>query len=64
MIGVINLGRAGVADKWQDIALCVRCLRHNLGSKSEPCVKLLFELPGLEPDWEKIHYYNILGELL
>ena len=28
--GYIDLGRAGIADKWQDIALCYRSLLHNL----------------------------------
>lgn len=65
----IDLGRTGVSDKWQDIALCYRSLKHNYAgkyggeeySKFDP--KILFEKLGLEPDWEKIQYYILLDEL-
>ena len=65
----IDLGRTGVADKWQDIALCYRSLKHNYegkyGGKTYPGYKpeLLFEKLGLAPDWEKIRYYILLDEL-
>lgn len=67
--GFIDLGRAGVADKWQDIALCYRSLKHNFagyfGSKRhyDFNADLLFEILGIEPDWEKIEYYILLDEL-
>ena len=28
-VGFIDLGNAGIADKWQDLALCIRSLEHN-----------------------------------
>jgi len=59
--GYIDLGRSGVADKWQDIALCVRSLTFNL--KSNSYNKLLFECLGIEPNEEKIEYYILLDEL-
>lgn len=59
--GFIDVGRAGVADKWQDIALCIRSLRHNL--KSEKYTDLFFEHLGIKPNYEKINYYILLDEL-
>lgn len=67
---LIDLGRAGVADRWQDIALAYRSLRDNLSGKYSgmpvnpdfPAERLFDEL-GLEPDYEKIRYYILLDEL-
>jgi aminoglycoside 3'-phosphotransferase-3 len=59
--GFIDLGRSGKADKWYDIAFCVRSIRHDIGE--EKYVKLFFDLLGIEPDWEKIKYYILLDEL-
>lgn len=65
----IDLVRSGVSDKWQDIALCYRSLKHNYsgkyGGKEYPGYDpgLLFEKLGITPDWEKIRYYSLLDEL-
>lgn len=59
--GFIDLGRSGMADKWQDIALCVRSLEHNL--QNNKYTDLLFNYLGIEPDYEKIKYYILLDEL-
>ena len=67
--GFIDLGRAGIGDKWNDIALCYRSLKHNFdgmygGKKYENYnPDMLFEVLGVEPDWEKIKYYLLLDEL-
>lgn len=68
--GFIDLGRAGVADKYQDIALCYRSLKHNFEGKYNGGKvyenfrpEMLFEKLGIEPDWEKIRYYILLDEL-
>lgn len=94
--GYIDLGRAGIADKWCDIALCYRSLCHNYSGKYsnyrkesekeysgngeisvpptasglpcrqypvEECGLGLFRELGMEPNWEKIHYYILLDEL-
>jgi aminoglycoside 3'-phosphotransferase-2 len=59
--GYIDLGRAGVADRHQDIALCARSLAYNL---SEEWVPLLYETYGPELiDPAKIEYYKLLDEL-
>jgi kanamycin kinase/aminoglycoside 3'-phosphotransferase-3 len=67
--GFIDLGRAGVGDKWNDVALCYRSLKHNFsgmygGKRYEDFnPDKLFEAIGIEPDWEKINYYLLLDEL-
>jgi len=67
--GFIDLGKTGVGDKWNDIALCYRSLKHNFdgtyGGKVYEDFKpeMLFEKLGVEPDWEKIKYYLLLDEL-
>lgn len=67
--GFIDLGGAGIADRYQDIALCFRSLRDNLAGKYGGRVyegfrpELLFEKLGIKPDWEKIKYYILLDEL-
>lgn len=67
--GFIDLGDAGVGDKWRDIALCYRSLKHNFDGTFGGKVyedfnpDLLFEALGMEPDWEKLKYYILLDEL-
>ena len=58
--GFVDLGRSGVADRWQDVALCVRSLAYNFGTDRYRDV-LLSEL-GLPCDEEKIDYYILLDE--
>lgn len=67
--GIIDLGAAGVGDKWRDIALCYRSLRHNtdgtFGGKiySDFNPDMFFEELGIDPAHEKIRYYILLDEL-
>ncbi|MBP5417451.1 MAG: APH(3') family aminoglycoside O-phosphotransferase [Clostridiales bacterium] len=67
--GLIDLGNTGTGDKWMDIALCYRSLKHNAdgrwGSKvySDIRPEMLFEELGIEPDWDRINYYILLDEL-
>lgn len=67
--GFIDLVRTGIADKWQDIALCYRSLLHNFDGKfngrkySGFNADMLFNKLGIEPDWDKIKYYILLDEL-
>lgn len=65
---LIDLGNAGIADKWQDLALCYRSLKHNANGsygKIYPGIHEddLFKLLGIEPDQEKLLYYILLDEL-
>lgn len=59
--GFLDLGRSGIADKWQDIALCVRSLKHNL--KTDAYRERFFQELGIAPDEEKIRYFVLLDEL-
>lgn len=68
--GYIDLGKMGIADRWQDIALCYRSLRDNCRGKYHKTPRqfschpdLLFEKLGIAPDWDKINYYLLLDEL-
>jgi kanamycin kinase/aminoglycoside 3'-phosphotransferase-3 len=67
--GFLDWGNGGIADRWQDIALCVRSLQHNhmeysgYGENDYQKYKtLLFQELGLAPDEEKIRYYIMLDE--
>lgn len=59
--GFIDLGRSGVADRYQDIALCVRSMEYNFGT--ERYTDQLFEELGIARDDFKIDYYILLDEL-
>ena len=63
--GFIDMGRGGIADKWQDIALCVRSMEYNLRNAAgrEKYVDMLYNHLGIEPDEEKLNYYILLDEL-
>lgn len=67
--GFIDLGRAGIGDKWNDIALCYRSLIHNFDGSYGGEIRddfnpdLLFEELGINPDWDKIRYYLLVDEL-
>lgn len=67
--GFIDLGDCGIADRYQDIALCYRSLKHNLNGKyGRKAVagfeaERLFEELEIEPDWEKIRYFILMDEL-
>ena len=67
--GFIDCGDTAIGDKWKDIALCYRSLKHNFdgtfGGKVYPDFNpdLLFDALGIEPDWDKIRYWILLDEL-
>lgn len=67
--GYIDLGRAGIADRWCDIAICYRSISHNYSGRYHQKIypgydKMpLFRELGIEPDWKKIQYYILLDEL-
>ena len=58
--GFVDWGRAGVADRYKDIALIVRSLEYNTGRDLRA---MFFEAYGLpSPDADKIEYYKLLDE--
>lgn len=68
--GFLDWGNGGIADRWQDIALCVRSLRHNClryagldEAEYQRHKALLFHELGIDPNEEKIRYYILLDEL-
>lgn len=56
-----DLARCGVADKWIDIALCVRNIRDYYPDSDYE--RVFFEMLGVEPDDQKIDYYILLDEM-
>ena len=66
--GFIDLGSAGAADRWRDISLCYRSLKHNCDGTYGRCYpdvrpEQLFDALGIAPDREKLRYYILLDEL-
>ena len=67
--GFIDVGRAGISDPYQDIALAYRSLRHNYeGKYARPGMPqldydALFDAAGITPDFERVRYYTLLDEL-
>jgi aminoglycoside phosphotransferase len=57
--GFVDWGNAGIADRYQDIALLARSVRYNF---SADWTKFLFDTLGIEPDLKKIDFYQLLDE--
>lgn len=60
--GFIDVGRAGVADRYQDLALAVRSLEYNYGKGYQ--FIFLKEYGLIDADDKKIYYYQLLDEFL
>lgn len=58
--GVIDVGRLGAADRWQDLAIACRSLIYNCGSEHVPP---FLEAYGTGWDEERYRYYCTLDEL-
>lgn len=58
--GLIDMDRGGIADKYQDIALAVRSIEHELGKKHLDLFFYQYELERV--DQEKIEFYLMLDE--
>jgi len=55
-----DMGRAGIADRWVDIAFCVSNIREFEDKKYED---RFFELLNIKPDYKKIEYFILLDEM-
>ena len=67
--GFIDMDSFGIGEKWRDIALCYRSLKHNAsgyyGGKVYSGIdpnRLFIEL-RIQPDWDQIRYHLLLDEL-
>ena len=60
--GFIDWGRAGIADRYQDLALAARSLTYNVGPGWEPLLWQAYGLTTVEE--EKIAFYQLLDEFL
>jgi aminoglycoside 3'-phosphotransferase II len=59
-VGFVDVGRAGVAGRYQDLALAARSIAYNLGPA---CVQPFFDAYGVtSPDERLLHYYRLLDE--
>lgn len=68
--GFIDLGNMGKADKWQDIAICYRSLKHNLEGRYNGGIPYqgydtrdFFKKLKIDVDEKKLKYYLLLDEL-
>ena len=68
--GFIDLGKAGLADRWQDIAIAIRSLDHNFGGRYTDGKRIfdfkpqmLLNALGIGMNEEKYRYYILLDEL-
>ena len=68
--GLIDLGKMGPADRWQDVAICLRSLRANFTGRyggeylyPDFSPRMLLDLLDLPMDENKLRYYILLDEL-
>lgn len=58
--GFIDLGRAGISDRYNDLGIALNTLDHNFGLGYD---QIFFEAYGLlEVDWSRIKFYQMLDE--
>jgi aminoglycoside 3'-phosphotransferase-2 len=58
--GFVDCGRAGIADRYQDLALASRSIESNLGSRWSEAFFVNYGLP--DPDGSKLDFYRLLDE--
>ena len=65
----LDLGRAGISDRYEDIYMCLWSMRYNfvtLGNMEESrfsrCENIFFEELGIEKDLKKLYFFELLDE--
>lgn len=63
--GFIDIGNAGISDRYSDIADCLRSLRRNTDGTFGKVINgfdpdILFEKLGISPDREKIRFFDLI----
>lgn len=61
LIGFIDLGECGIADKWFDLAICEKSIIRNYGMKY---IDMFYEVLGIKREADKVEYYLFMLELL
>jgi kanamycin kinase len=62
-VGFVDVGRAGIADRWQDLALMTRSLESDMNPQFNGFSRRFLERYGVtEPDPEKLAFYTLLDE--
>ena len=60
--GLIDLGRAGVADRYQDIALILRSITSELNPDFNDCSDIFAQEYEIDLEPDKLEYYQMLDE--
>ena len=60
LIGFIDVGECGIADKWFDLAICEKSIARNFGDKY---VDMFYKKLNIIPDRTKIDYYLLMMNL-
>jgi aminoglycoside phosphotransferase len=63
VVGFVDLGRGGIADRYYDLALCLRSIQYNIGDGYS---QVFLHAYGLFNTWDenKIAFYQKLEDLL
>lgn len=61
VVGYVDLGELGVADRWWDVAVASWSITWNLGPGLE---EHFFAAYGIEPDLERISFYRLLYDVV
>jgi aminoglycoside 3'-phosphotransferase-2 len=59
LVGFIDVGGLAVADRYSDFAPIANAIGWHLGEEG---ISRFFELYGIEADWDKLKFYQLLGE--
>ncbi len=63
LAGFVDLGRAGIADRYQDLALITRSLESDLNPQFNGWSKYFLEQYGIaKPEDSKLEFYRLLDE--